>query len=502
MNSDFRLSIGYFRHPKIQKLKRRCGSDGVLAHVQLLSFAAQERPTGELTNMDLDDIAIACDYAGEAEPLVTTWLDLRLLDRAEDGTLSIHDWSEHNTWASGAKNRSQSAKTAAENKWGQQAAAAAPAPAPDKPKTNAKKRAQRLSEARAKGTHTEEEWEAMKAQYNLTCLRCGRREPEVKIVKDHITPIYMGGSDALDNLQPLCKSCNSSKGPDCTDYRTSAKAPVVSLETPAASAKTAFERLPNACGANENACGTPAAFLETPTLILSSPSVSSPSESLPSVPLPSEANPTTTTSLPSAEAASSGDNPPENCPEADVVVASELRSLGVSENIAALLVERKGCEACRKQIEWLPSRIKDREGTKQAVRDPAAALVKAIEDGYAVPASYSQGKRHQADQEHRARQAARRNQEARGREEAERRTTEAGKAKMFALWNQLPPDRQTAVSEEATRRFRVQFSVHVKKLDELGGDPLKMSVGARLHWESLRDAVLLEQTEMLEQTAS
>lgn len=77
-------------------------------------------------------------------------------------------------------------------------------------------RSQRLAEARKKGTHTKEEFQAMVEIFDGRCVRCGT---EGDILRDHIVPLYQGGSDALENLQPLCSTCNRSKGPDNTDHR-------------------------------------------------------------------------------------------------------------------------------------------------------------------------------------------------------------------------------------------------------------------------------------------
>lgn len=56
-------------------------------------------------------------------------------------------------------------------------------------------------------------WQALKV-----CLSCGMVGP---VTIDHIIPLSLGGTNTVDNIQPLCNRCNSKKGNRSTkDYKT------------------------------------------------------------------------------------------------------------------------------------------------------------------------------------------------------------------------------------------------------------------------------------------
>jgi 5-methylcytosine-specific restriction endonuclease McrA len=71
-----------------------------------------------------------------------------------------------------------------------------------------------------KGQHdnfTRYEWDLLCKQYDYKCLKCMQQKP---LTADHVVPLSWGGSDSIDNIQPLCQSCNSSKNDSYVDYRT------------------------------------------------------------------------------------------------------------------------------------------------------------------------------------------------------------------------------------------------------------------------------------------
>lgn len=78
---------------------------------------------------------------------------------------------------------------------------------------NARSRAKKKS---AEGSISSVEWLKLLNRYENKCLCCGKK---AKLEMDHVVPLSLGGRNSIDNIQPLCRSCNARKGGKTIDYR-------------------------------------------------------------------------------------------------------------------------------------------------------------------------------------------------------------------------------------------------------------------------------------------
>lgn len=74
----------------------------------------------------------------------------------------------------------------------------------------------RAIKSQSQGTFTIEQFREMCARYGNVCLKC--KQPKT-LTPDHVIPLSKGGSNSIENIQPLCRSCNQSKGTKSIDYR-------------------------------------------------------------------------------------------------------------------------------------------------------------------------------------------------------------------------------------------------------------------------------------------
>ena len=76
-------------------------------------------------------------------------------------------------------------------------------------KMHARKRRELLSKCTLH--HTDEQWRELLKHYNA-CPSCHREWNEkIRPTRDHIIPLSVDGNDNIENIQPLCLSCNVQK---------------------------------------------------------------------------------------------------------------------------------------------------------------------------------------------------------------------------------------------------------------------------------------------------
>ena len=64
----------------------------------------------------------------------------------------------------------------------------------------------RARKAGAAGSHTFEQWMDCVSFYQWRCVYCGVSLTPTTLTKDHIVPLFKGGTNYVYNLAPACKS--------------------------------------------------------------------------------------------------------------------------------------------------------------------------------------------------------------------------------------------------------------------------------------------------------
>jgi 5-methylcytosine-specific restriction endonuclease McrA len=76
-------------------------------------------------------------------------------------------------------------------------------------KRNRSARNRLQQQRRAGGKISQADWDAIIERHGGRCVLCGTTE---RLERDHIIPAARGGLTVVENLQPLCRTCNAGKG--------------------------------------------------------------------------------------------------------------------------------------------------------------------------------------------------------------------------------------------------------------------------------------------------
>jgi hypothetical protein len=161
---------------KIRRLVRNlnvdpCYATGIL--VSLWFTALRYRADGHFRTMDDESVAFAIDYRGDHDELIAALLKSEILARDEDGWLELVDWKR-------TKSKLMSPGS---------------------------RRYERMKEAG--GEIPERVRREVFERAGYLCEFC---LAESDLTIDHILAIVHGGTNAIENLRCLCRSCNSRKG--------------------------------------------------------------------------------------------------------------------------------------------------------------------------------------------------------------------------------------------------------------------------------------------------
>lgn len=144
-----------------------------------------------------DNIKRVMKWASENPEKHNKWIDDWHKAHREKGLKSAKKWRENNKDKERAKTR----------RWRKNN--------PEKARLQVETR--RCRKIKAVGSIETKDWIKLCEKYDNRCLRCGKQDVTLSV--DHIVPLSKGGSNTIDNVQPLCVSCNSRKHTKIIDYR-------------------------------------------------------------------------------------------------------------------------------------------------------------------------------------------------------------------------------------------------------------------------------------------
>jgi hypothetical protein len=109
MNTDIRLSVSFKGHRKRAKLRRILGDRATDYLIDLWITVSMDRPDGDLKGFDETDIAIMAGWQEDPKAFVAALINVGFLD-IDNGDYRLHDWVDHNPWASSATERSDKSR--------------------------------------------------------------------------------------------------------------------------------------------------------------------------------------------------------------------------------------------------------------------------------------------------------------------------------------------------------------------------------------------------------
>ena len=116
MNNDLRINLDVFEHIKIERLIGTHGAESFIGLMKIWRYAANiESVDGLLAGFTSSDIAVIAKI--KDSEFGDNLVKLGLLEKVDEG-YKIHNWRRHNPWCCESRSRSESARNAANTRWG------------------------------------------------------------------------------------------------------------------------------------------------------------------------------------------------------------------------------------------------------------------------------------------------------------------------------------------------------------------------------------------------